>query len=903
MSTFAASLLTLSLHAASSQHLGDGYVAPVAGQVQLPIEGRPTLWRGRSEHFLRVLPGEDLRGVVQCARVGRYVDRADYEVLDSGDKVVARGIVEVGQEAELHVQTPEPGVYRLVVDAHMNAATVESPVKHLFMEATRAKPLQIIYRARPLYFFVPPHAKGFTVHAAGQGKAERVAVDVIGPDGSVVARGNTVGAPRNVCAIAVEVPEDRAGRAWKIVLSKAEDFLFEDCKLSISGDAPAFVANHPARLVVPFISPQVSLSDGKVSAGVSVNVEKSALTGLRLHVRVTERKEPTPVYERTLTDLAQQKVAIPLAGDGLRLFTFQTQLMEADGRVVFERAIPIATAHGRLFKELPHREGHAPAQLSAEDRDRGFQLFTRPEPGDIRPNSRPRDDELCESISETATPGEHGSLNFALYPLREIGRVRLTVTDLIGGGGVIPASAVELRVVRCWGQRTDWRAITFHVIPELLEPMQPVDLRRGVPQQYYAVVRVPEDAASGRYRGAVRVETDRLSCDVVRIELEVLPFKLRTPPGIVWGLYPDSRRWLKFPDEQIEREMIDYREHGINALMMYPLAFVKFAYDGGKVSADFSFNRKVMRLYREVGLGGTMVVSVQSSESFVKNLLGMDKLERTPEFLDAYRQVMLLLKQESIDDTWPDYCIHSVDEPSGGARGEEAIRTLKLLKEVGFRTFNTCYGRFVREKLDPCLDFRCYNNIGFSSMRTAEGTQALRDETLSAGDVFWWYGTGCYTNGGLIQDGNVVVNRFMGGIHFWRTKATGCWAWTFLRPKGSAYDDFDGSWMREHKDACIAYPTRDGRGLVSTLQWEGIREGVTDYKYLYTLQCLIEEARKSDRTETRAAAQQAERDLSALLDGLPWTCRGGQFVNADADLCRKEVTALLRRLWTRLHDR
>ena len=902
MTLFTASLLALSLHAAPSQHLGDGYVAPVAGQVQLPLDGQPTQWRGRSEHFLRVLPGEDLRGTIQCVRVGNYVDRADYEVLDSGGKLVASGFVEVGQKAELHVRDPGPNTYQLVVDAHLNSATVETQVKYLFLEAARAKPLQIIYRARPLYFFVPSHAKQFTVHAAGQGKGECVAVDVVGPNGAALAHGSTVGTPRNRCAIAVEVPQELAGRAWQIVLRKAEGFLFEDCRLSISGDAPAFVADHPARLVMPLVSPQVSQSDGKVSAGISVNVEKSALAGLKLRVRVVECGNPTPVYERTLVDLTREEVAVPLEGEGLRMFTFQTQLTAADGRVVFERAMPISVAHGQLFKELPHREDHSPARPNAEDRARGFQVFTRSEPGDIRPNSRPREDELCEAVAKTAAPGEYASVNFALYPLRELSRVRVDVTDLKREGGTIPASAVELWVVRCWPQRTDWRAVTFQVVPELLEPMQPVGLRRGVPQQYYATVRVPEDAASGKYRGTIRVEADSLSSDAVRIEVEVLPFRLRTPPGIVWGLYPDSRRWLKFPDEQIEREMIDYREHGINALMMYPLAFVKFAYAGGKVSADFSLNRKIMRLYRKVGLGGTMVVSVQSSESFVRNLIGMDKLEHTPEFVDAYRQVMLLLKQESIEDNWPDYCIHSVDEPSSGARGEEAVRTLKLLKELGFRTFNTCYGRFVRDKLDTYLDFRCYNNIGFLSMRTAEGTHALRDETLSAGDVFWWYGTGCYTNGGLIQDGNVVVNRHMGGIHFWRTKATGCWAWTFLRPKGSAYDDFDGASQREHKDACIAYPTRDGRGLVSTLQWEGIREGVTDYKYLHTLQCLIEEARKSNRPEAKAAAQQAERELSAMLNELPWTCREGQFVNADADQCREKVTALMRKLWARLQD-
>jgi hypothetical protein len=319
----------------------------------------------------------------------------------------------------------------------------------------------------------------------------------------------------------------------------------------------------------------------------------------------------------------------------------------------------------------------------------------------------------------------------------------------------------------------------------------------------------------------------------------------------------------------------------------------------GKLSVDFSRFRNQMDLYKASGLGGPMVVSIQSSEGFVTRLTGYTREDNEDAFWGAYRQMLALLKQESVDQQWPEYCLHSVDEPHSGPKLEAAIRTLKVIKEFGFKTFNTCYGKAVREALDPYLDYRCYNNIGFMSMRTPESTEELRTETLASNDIFWWYGTGCYTNGALIQDGNVLVNRFMAGVHFWRTGATGCWSWTFLRPKNSAYDDFDGSGHREGKDACIAYPTPDGKALVPTLQWEGLREGVDDYRYLYTLKAMIDRAGRSGQGRAVQLAKETQQELDRLIASLAWNCRPGGVTNGDLDQFRKRVIDLTLRFATR----
>ena len=86
-----------------------------------------------------------------------------------------------------------------------------------------------------------------------------------------------------------------------------------------------------------------------------------------------------------------------------------------------------------------------------------------------------------------------------------------------------------------------------------------------------------------------------------------------------------------------------------------------------------------------------------------------------------------------------------------------------------------------------------------------------------------------------------------------------------------------------------------------TLQWEGIREGVDDYKYVFTLRALIAEAKATRRAPCVDAAAAGERGLSELLGGMPWLCVDGQFTNGDANRARQRVAELTLRVWQALH--
>ncbi|MBT3377988.1 MAG: hypothetical protein HN742_01240 [Lentisphaerae bacterium] len=870
--------------------LPGGHVAPVAGGIVQVVEGKEA--RMRRPHTVRLLlrKGEQFAVRLGCQQVGRYDGSLTYRISSGDGDVLRDGSIPVGGVADVQVPDAEPGLYTLWLDAGMNSCSVRSDVRHVTYEASETSPLQMIYHAPKLYFWVPAGAESVSLTVGGGGKNEAAAFSVYDASGGIVAEGNSH-ADKGTVTMAVGADQD--GTAWSVVLSKLGDITFEDFSLFLGGDAVPFVAESAGRLVVPALHPYALVADAGMALGVRVNVDVSALGKHRLVVTVKDGSSDESLFAEQVADVHPGRVGTTLPFGPFQSLELAGQLLDAEGKTVLSCERSLAVAHGRFYDEIPNIESHQSAPMTLADQQRGYQVFARGEPGDIRPNSHPRTEEIVDRVVAVVTPGEYETLYVALHPLQDASSVQVELGDFRDGQGAVLAGVdVDLRWVACWPQLTNWRSSTYHVIPELLEKKEQGELQQGVPQQFAAIVNVPETAPPGDYDASLRVRIAGVLSEAVTVRLSVQPFRLRKPAGIVWGLYPDTARWKTFDDGQIEAEMRSFQAHGINTLMMYPQWNSAWALDDGKLRADFSEFRRRMRLYRRVGLGSPMVISIQGGEGVVRGLIKEQTGQRNEDPDDVYLQLLRLIKAESVAGDWPEFCLHSVDEPHSGPTLEAALRTLRVIKGEGFKTFNTCYGKAVRETLDPYLDYRCYNNIGFLSFPKAEAAEALRAETLATGDTFWWYGTGCYTNMDLIQDGNVIVNRFMGGFHFWRTGATGCWAWTFLRAKGNVFDDFDGGAHRENKDACIAYPTRDGKALTPTLQWEGIREGVDDYLYVYTLSELIREARESGDAGRRARADAANTELQALLADMPWTCREGAFTNGDATRTRERIAEL-----------
>ena len=199
----------------------------------------------------------------------------------------------------------------------------------------------------------------------------------------------------------------------------------------------------------------------------------------------------------------------------------------------------------------------------------------------------PEDGTLGGAVRMVAAKGEFEAASLVLYPFASAGKVELKVSDLVGKNGKIPASAVDLKIVKIWYQAgTAWYSYfadstARELVPELLlndenlvkvdrktkdnylrvdypmpkgskyvwisspeninvkfneytEPvrdaktLQPFSLTAGEFKQIWLTFEAPK-TAEGIYSGTISLTVDGKPQAAIPMEIRVLPFELPDP--------------------------------------------------------------------------------------------------------------------------------------------------------------------------------------------------------------------------------------------------------------------------------------------------------------------------------------------------------------------------------------
>ena len=542
------------------------------------------------------------------------------------------------------------------------------------------------------------------------------------------------------------------------------------------------------------------------------------------------------------------------------------------------------TEEGITFSFKPRQERPDPrlAALSEKAKARGYVVFVRSNPRDTYPDSIPRADELRTDVRLTATPGEHEPAWFSIHALRELRQLSVRLeSDLVSGTGEkIARERVDLRLVKCWPQRTGWKTRTYYVVPELLEGIRPVDVPRQTTQSFYLTVHVPSDAQAGDYLASLAISGADAPRSTVKLTLRVLPFALKRPSNRFWMLYYMFNTPLRTVSEkELEAGLIDIKEHGINALWFtfHHLGSVgpcRFEWkDGRVVGFQWQKLRKIQAVRKAIGLKGPLVISdgvgtfeYDHARRAFPNVrypkpLPLEDDRFKLAFKDALRAIDRLVKETGGGD-YSEWIFEGEDEPGSHPRRQpHALWQLSLAKQVGLKTYATMWGKFSLAAA-PSLDVQCYASS--YSIGSEESNAARIAECKQHGNRYWYYASGCYTG----QEGGLMPNRYLTGFLFFKSRAEGCASWIYQAAKKKPYNDFDANEGREAKDAMIVYPSP--QGPVPTLQWEGIREGIDDYCYLWTLSELIRAAESSPSTRRRALAKRAAESFQPILQKVPW---------------------------------
>ena len=490
------------------------------------------------------------------------------------------------------------------------------------------------------------------------------------------------------------------------------------------------------------------------------------------------------------------------------------------------------------FTENPYVEDGQMPPVSAADRERGYVPFVPHWLTNVYPNSMPRPADLKRLLGCFACPGEYEPMAVALRSLEALKAVSCTVTDLTGPGR-IPASAIDVRTVRCWQQRlgsswsTEWR-----VMPELLEAKPSVDVPAETAQQFWLTVRIPDDAEPGVYKGAAKLSTANGGWADIPIAVEVLPFRLKKnerPVGMYWYEHKVAGTLLR--DAQV-RDMV---EHGMTTLTMGRL-FPEIRSADGKLVLGVAELRTFLQEIQRLGIEGPIPYH---TSTLMRKLQRASPGKPQDDYDALYVEAIRQLEAVSSMPNTPKLLYYPVDEIGNHPdRGKKANHECRLIAQVpGATSYITVNNYAGGEKWGDTFDIWC-GNIVYSAEQEAK--------LLARGKRYMRYGS-AYLN-------NPRKARSSSGFGFYRRPAEAMFYWHYQAYRGDPFNDFDGG----SRDWCAAYPGSNGE-LIPTTDWEGLREGVDDMKYIATLKHYATLAAR--RPNGKTAAERALRTLSDVLNG------------------------------------
>jgi len=360
------------------------------------------------------------------------------------------------------------------------------------------------------------------------------------------------------------------------------------------------------------------------------------------------------------------------------------------------------------------------------------------------------------------------------------------------------------------------------------------------------------------------------------LTLRVLPFTLMKPDpyrDITFSILTNHNdcRYASYGmnvfTENIRKHFADMVEHGLTSTGYFCMQ-PEVELVNGKIVAHFDrpgayalySPDTIMALYRESGLTGPFEYQkgpYQMYQYYLRSIVKKDHY--TPEYDNAFQEVMRQTVQHMREKNWPELIFVLGDEPGAHAdRIKMHRRAGDLLKAVApnVRTGNYFNGGWAGvtdwKILKPVTDINCTNFVN----------REVIDDTRELGfDSLWLYN-------GTSMGRDPKVERMFYGIQPWKVGAKGVTQYMYQCRAANPYDMFAeervGKSTVGGSAYFYAYPSSGGP--IPTPHWEAIRQGIYDYRYLFTLKHAIARARAAGKTQT---ADEAQKTLDEITNAFP----------------------------------
>lgn len=214
------------------------------------LEDGHTILRYSRDHVLYVTEPGDVTVTIGCRRVGQNQQPASFAVRSADGTDLATASAPVGESASATFSAAAAGPYALRVDGGRNGFTLAAEGAKLLLPAGYGgQSFHGVTSAAPIYLFVPPGADQFDVKLIGQGTGETAQARLLGPGGEEVRSLSTVGKMSD--SATVEVPAGADDAVWALVIEPAEEGMFEDFEVLLSGDVSPYVSERPEDVLCP----------------------------------------------------------------------------------------------------------------------------------------------------------------------------------------------------------------------------------------------------------------------------------------------------------------------------------------------------------------------------------------------------------------------------------------------------------------------------------------------------------------------------------------------------------------------------------------------------------------------------------------------------------------------------
>jgi hypothetical protein len=511
------------------------------------------------------------------------------------------------------------------------------------------------------------------------------------------------------------------------------------------------------------------------------------------------------------------------SGSPLQKTTFPISVWGEEGEHITSKfTIPVPDK----FVQVTSTGDQSSLQISHGDVNQGYVVFTRNFQRNVYPWTIPGDSERINNLKMRMSRNDFEPVTVGIYPIRDLGKVKVIVSDLSGPTGkTIPSENVLIEIARIMKIRTG-EGTNYRLIPRLLERRDQTEIPLSYTTRFWLTVHTDSFTIPGIYKGAIQIIAENENAKAIPFTVEVLPVTLEPVPDIDYSMLLsyeffelESKEWSSSQKEKIYQDGVssfrDYLNHGMSTVVVSSPYYFQWNKDG---TPQMEHYNAMIRAAIELGITRPVFWYFGHYVQAAKGQHPGNIRLYDPK-IDPKRARLLTetaLKTTSILNGPPVYFM-PVDEPRIALRQRITLELFREIKKV------------------PGAKIMCTTNIGGELLDIENDSQVDR-VTLAPGEKsrkstrkVWEY------NNTAIESPNPCYSRYIYGYYTWRQDLDGMNSWgpgTTENSRGDPYEDLD----HEYSDYAITYP--HAGGPLATPNWEALREGIDDIRYIYQLEKL-----------------------------------------------------------------